>query len=178
MSKKLIMCEGPNEKKIIELLLTFNKLVFDSESLIGLVPYHARQLTSPVITPVLNMYQGDIEIMRIGDKQSDKLVIPHELKNRVKKISKYCTKPELEILLIINEGKYHQFIRSGKSKAKQFAKDNIVFHKRRYDNATSFYDDYYGDRIDCLVCNIREYKKLKKHSPDELFLADLLKDGI
>lgn len=85
MSKILIMCEGPNEKKIIELLLTFNKLVFDSESLIGLVPYHARQLTSPVITPVLNMYQGDIEIMRIGDKQSDKLVIPHELKKQSKK---------------------------------------------------------------------------------------------
>ena len=42
--KLLIMCEGPNELKIINILLENQKLKFTSDDLLGLVPYHLNAL--------------------------------------------------------------------------------------------------------------------------------------
>ncbi len=173
MSKLLVMCEGANEKKIIEMLLEENKLTFTTNDLIGLVPYHARQLSSPMIKLALSIYSGEVEILRVGDTQTDILTIPKELKKRIKSIKKYCTKPELEMILIINENQIKQF-NSQSISPKQFAKKNVVYNKRKYDNSTSFFSEYYKGRVDILASNLREYKRIKKHNSDELFLADLL----
>lgn len=175
MNKILVLCEGPNEKKIIDLLLEQNKLIFNEDDLIGLVTYHARQLNTPILMPVLSMYTGKFDIYRIGDKQSDALKIPKHLKHRITSITKYCTKPELEVLLLINEGIYRNYLRNGNNKPKQYAKNHVVYNRRKYDNSTSFYEEYYSHRIDALINNICQYKSLKKHDKDELFLADLLK---
>ena len=175
MSKLLVLCEGPNEKKIVELLLRDNRLLFNTEDLIGLVPYHARQLDSPVVQSALNMYSGPFDIYRIGDTQTDKLRIPGHLKSRIGSISKICTKPELEILLIINENLIHVWQRSGK-RPKDFAKKEIQLQRRRYDNSSQFYEEYYGRRIDLLIENLKEYKRTKRHDRDELFLADFIRE--
>lgn len=175
MSKLLVLCEGPNEKKIVELLLRDNRLLFNTEDLIGLVPYHARQLDSPVVQSALNMYSGPFDIYRIGDTQTDKLRIPGHLKSRIGSISKICTKPELEILLIINENLIHVWQRSGK-RPKDFAKKEIQFQRRRYDNSSQFYEEHYGRRIDLLIENLKEYKRTKRHDRDELFLADFIRE--
>ncbi len=67
--KYLIMCEGQNERELIRILL--------ENDLLGLTPYHARQINnSSIVKTELNMYTGEIEIIRVGDKQSDKLIIP------------------------------------------------------------------------------------------------------
>lgn len=174
MNKLLVMCEGSNEKKIIELLLENDKLKFKSDDLVGLVPYHARQLNSPIIRSALSMYNDRFDVLRIGDKQTDEMIIPRDMKHRVNSLQKYCTKPELEILLIINEGVYLDYLKS-KKMPKQYAKENIVYHKEKYDNSSYFYEHYYGNRVDELVNNIKEYKRIKKHQKDELYLADLLK---
>ncbi|WP_294218832.1 hypothetical protein [Pseudobutyrivibrio sp.] len=42
--KKLIMCEGPNELAIMKILLNNNMLIFSEDDLLGLTPYHARQI--------------------------------------------------------------------------------------------------------------------------------------
>ena len=175
MSKLLVLCEGPNEKKIVELLLRDNRLLFNTEDLIGLVPYHARQLDSPVVQSALNMYSGPFDIYRIGDTQTDKLRIPGHLKSRIGSISKICTKPELEILLIINENLIHVWQRSGK-RPKDFAKKEIQFQRRRYDNSSQFYEEYYGRRIDLLIENLKEYKRTKRHDRAVLFLADFIRE--
>ena len=39
------MCEGPNELEIMRILLENDKLIFGEDDLIGLEPYHARQIT-------------------------------------------------------------------------------------------------------------------------------------
>ena len=44
-------------------------------------------------------------MLRIGDKLGDELKIPREYKGKIKDIRKYCTKPELEMLLLISENK-------------------------------------------------------------------------
>lgn len=88
--KLLIMCEGPNELKLIELLLDNDKLKFDRDDLLDMRPFHARPLTSPQLKPALDAYHVELSIYRIGDKMSDDYTTclnlnnktPHYRKNR------------------------------------------------------------------------------------------------
>lgn len=176
--KYLIMCEGPNELEIIRMLLEHDKMVFTEDDLLNLVPYHARQIgNNAAVKTALNLYYGDVEVLRIGDKLNDELKIPREYKGKIKEVKKYCTKPELEMLLIISENMDSEFEKvKSKTSPKTFSKENVVYNRTRYDNSTAFYSYYYGERIDLLVNTIKRYKQLKgKHQKDELYLADLLK---
>jgi len=86
------------------MLLEENKLVFSEDDLLGLVPYHARQIASfSVVQLNLNMYQGQVEILRIGDKLNEELKIPRNYRDKIASVKKYCTKPEQEMLFIIAE---------------------------------------------------------------------------
>lgn len=176
--KYLIMCEGPNELKIIDILLDAGRLKLTRDDLLGLSAYHARQIkTSARVQAELRMYCGEVTVLRIGDKLNDKLCIPAEWKRHISRVEKYCTLPELEILLIISENLYYQFekVKSCK-KPKQFAKEEIIYHGVRYNNATNFYERYYGDDCDKLVNAIRRYKQLHHtHKNDEHYLAELIK---
>ena len=176
--KYLIMCEGPNELEIIRMLLEHNKLVFNEDDLLNLVPYHARQIAKSVaVKTALNLYHGEVHVLRIGDKLGEELKIPKEYKGKITEIKKYCTKPELEMLLIISEQKESSFEKVKSSMSpKTYSKENIIYNRTRYNNSTAFYREYYGDRIDLLVNTIKRYKQLKgKHQKDEFYLADLLK---
>lgn len=178
MEKLLIMCEGPNEREIINILLQNDCLKFTADDLLGLTPYHARQIKSSAsVRTELNIYPGQVKIFRIGDKQSDKLVIPAEYKNKITSISKYCTKPELEILFIIAEGleKDYEKVKST-MKPKDFAKKYISCGKRKYDNSTSFYSRYFGNNPSLLVDCIKKYHQHNgSHNKDEHYLDELLK---
>lgn len=178
MEKLLIMCEGPNEREIINILLSHDYLKFTEDDLLGLTPYHARQIkTSAQVRTELNIYPGKVKILRIGDKQSDKLIIPTEYKNKIASIEKYCTKPELEMLFIHSEGleKEYEKVKST-TKPKDFAKKHITCGKRKYDNSTSFYTDYFGNKPELLVSCIQKYHKHNgSHEKDEHYLDELLK---
>lgn len=98
--KLLIMCEGPNELKIINILLENQKLKFSSDDLLGLVPYHARQIkSSAAVKAALNLYPDEVHVLRIGDGQNEKLEIPSAYKDKITLVEKYCTKPELEMII-------------------------------------------------------------------------------
>lgn len=176
--KYLMMCEGPNELEIIRMLLEHDRLIYTCDDLLNLVPYHARQISSSAaVKTALNLYSGPVTIMRIGDKQNEKLKIPPRYKDQIVDIRKFCTKPELEMLLIISEGLVNEFEKVKSSVSpKTFSKDHIICNRKRYDNSTAFYRNYYGDDVEALVDAIKRYKQLKgKHGRDEEYLADLLK---
>ncbi len=174
--KLLVMCEGPNEKAIVDILLENNQLSFTPDDLLGLVTFHARQIqSSGVVKAELNMYPGKVKILRIGDVQNEKLVVPSVYKDKIIAIEKYCTKPELEMLLIISEGLTEEYDKVKSSvKPKAFAKKNVRYNRKKYDNSTEFYREYYAD-YKKLVDAIVEYKRVKgSHRKDEFYLADLL----
>ena len=103
--KYLIMCEGSNELQIINILLEHDKLILGRDDLVDLRPFHARQLKSTAIQTALGLYPGnDIKILRVGDSLNDPLKILKDMEHRFVGVEKYCTKPELEMLLIIAEG--------------------------------------------------------------------------
>lgn len=177
--KRLIMCEGPNELEIMRILLENDALVFTEDDLLGLTPYHARQIKSSTqVRLALNLYFGnDVLVMRVGDKQNDRLTIPADYKEKISAVEKYCTLPELEMLLIISEGLAREYekVKSTVS-PKEYTKEHIRFNRTRYDNSTQFYRDYYGADCGKLIRALREYKRIKgSHHKDELYLADLLK---
>lgn len=180
MNRILIMCEGPNEKKIMDILISNNCLYFTEDDLLGLTTFHARQISSSgQVRAELNQYPGKVDVFRIGDTQSDELTIPKDYKEKIGEVKKFCTKPELEILLIIAEGLYSEYDKVKSTvKAKTFAKNNIKLGKIKYNNSTQFYEEYFGTNIECLVRVINEYYhlKAKTHEKDELCLKDLLKD--
>ncbi len=177
--KRLIMCEGANELMLIKILLENDALIFTEDDLLGLNPYHARQIrTSSQVKLELNLYSGnDVMIMRIGDKQTDRLTIPADFKEKISQVEKYCTLPELEMLLIISEGLVKEFEKVKSTvKPKDFAKEHIECNGKRYDNSSQFYRDYYGSNCDKLISAIKEYKRIKgSHRKDQLYLADILK---
>ena len=179
MSKYLIMCEGSNELEIIRILLNSDLLTISSNDLIGLNPYHARQISGNAqVRTELNIYPGnDVVVIRIGDVQNEPLIIPKEYECKITEIKKYCTKPELEMLLIISEGMIDAFEKTKSTiTPKEFSKKHISYGRKKYNNSTEFYRLYYGERPQMLVDAIREYKRLRKsHKRDELYLADLLK---
>lgn len=176
---RLIMCEGPNELEIMMILIRYNKLIFGEDDLIGLTPYHARQIESNAqVRTELNMYPGhDVLVMRVGDVQNETFRIPEDYKEKITEVKKYCTKPELEMLLIISEGLVSEFEKTKSSVSpKAFAKKHIKCGRKKYDNSTQFYTDYYGSDPDKLVKAIKEYKRIKgSHKKNELYLADILK---
>lgn len=178
--KILVMCEGPNEKAVVNMLLDAGCLEFSEDDLVGLTVYHARQLTAPVIKTALSIYTGEFAVYRIGDSMTDKLPVPADYQGRIMGVRKFCTKPELEMLLIIAEGKESEFgkVKAGKHrmKPKDFCKANVVYNRKRYDNSTQFYRDYFGADIETLVRVIKKYKQTHgAHKKDEEYLADLLK---
>ena len=179
MKRLLVMCEGPNEKKIMDILLENGCLKFSEDDLLGLSIFHARQINdSGQVRAELNIFSGEVDVYRIGDKQNDKLIIPKDYKDKIKEVKKYCTKPELEMLLIIAEGleKEYEKVKSTMS-PKEFAKINIKCGKKKYDNSTKFYEEYFGENVDLLVKVIKDYHKIKgkSHEKNELCLVDLLK---
>lgn len=172
----LVLCEGNDEEVIINFLIDNNRLSFSRDDLIGQRPYAARSLSYPDVRDGLLEYGREVEVYRVGDTQKDKLTIPRELNQIVKpeKIYKICTKPELEILFIINEGLLDDYTKS-KLKASTFAKTHIKLNGLKYSKNTQFikeYLTYYG--IEKLIECIYEYKRIKKktHESDEKFLAD------
>lgn len=71
--KLLIMCEGPNELKVINILLENQKLKFSSDDLLGLVPYHARQIKSSAAVTATAPHRW---LKTIENKFADALRIP------------------------------------------------------------------------------------------------------
>lgn len=120
---------------------------------------------------VLDLFnrQDNIWVCQSNDKVA--------IKNKITLVEKYCTKPELEMLLIISENLADEYEKvKSKTKAKIFAKANIRCGKRKYDNSTAFYEEYFGPNCEKLVDAIKAYRQHNgSHKKDEHYLAELLK---
>ena len=160
------MCEGNSELYLINDLIKKGYIVFEHE-LLGDKPHHVRQLRQ--LSPLINSLPIDEEILvyRIGDTLTDKLSFDgFELRKEKMQVFKYCTKPEIEILIIINENLLEEYNKvSSKISAKSFIKP--------YMKKCSISDYFESHNV---VNSIKEYKRIKTHNNDEFYLADLLKD--
>lgn len=165
----VLACEGNSEVELMFQLMKDDQLIFDTNSILDGRPIHLRQ--PKLISPIINTLPPDANITfyRIGDTQKDEFDIScfGESRGNHIKINKLCTTPEIEILIIINEKMYDNYLKvKTKIRPKQFVKSYV-------ENFVSFKE--YVQTHNMLFA-IKEYKRIKKHKSGEGFLADIIKD--
>ena len=173
--KYLILLEGNTEKAFIELLISKGMFQIDTDEMLDLRPHQKRQI-DPALHALVRQLPPDekVCIIKIGDKLTDKLKIPKDIKDKIESEKKYCTKPEFEILIIIAEGLSDEY-KKVKSwiKPKIFAKQNIEYNGQRYSNTQAWINQYFINKD--MKSILKTYKERANHLKHELFLYDLVK---
>lgn len=165
--KYVLGCEGQSEVQLITDLLEKEALIFDKKDVLDRRPIHFRQPREIAALIETLPIKEEIVFYRIGDTQKDEYNLScfSARKNEIT-IVKVCTKPELEILIIINEGLYNQYL---KQKSYMMPKQFVKIYVDGYTNIR----DYLANHDLCFA--IKEYKRLKKNDKNEIYIADLLK---
>jgi len=111
-----------------------------------------------------------ITVYRILDSRREDFKLNKAYKSKIDVIN-IITAPEIEMLVIINEGKYLQYSKvKSKTKPSEFCKNTLKFSKVK---STEFITDYFSN-VDDLINAIFEYKRLSNIPSGEKCLADLL----
>lgn len=161
-------CEGNAEVYLIDSLIKRGHLLFNKNDLLDMRPIHFRQ---PIeIAPLIDILTKDTEITfyRIGDTQKEEYDFERfNVRKEHIKVIKLCTMPEIEILIVINEGLYDEYLKvKSKMMPKQFVKERI--------KSFSSFKQYVSEHD--MLFAIKEYKRIKKHKNGEGYLADILKE--
>jgi len=179
--KYLIMTEGKDELILINIFIEKSIFKYKKDQLLYETPFHARQLNDKraIINAIRQISPKErITNFRVGDKLSDKLTIPSDLKSKIEKVSKICTLPELEILIIINERMLSQF---EKVKSKQKASDFCCMHVKGFSKSSTWYEAYFEKLTGVeIVALLKKYKKqrMKSHHKDQFCLTKLIKNNL
>ena len=163
---KIVTCEGKCELYLANQLIDSGQFFLTRDEIFDNRVFHIRQLYS--IQSLINSLPctEEIDIYRIGDTQKDKYnLTPFKLRKKYIHIHKICSKPEIEILIIINEDRILDYQKSGLS-PKEYVKTNLpdCYDFKKYIESHN------------MLLSIKEYKRIKKHKDDELYLIDFIKE--
>ncbi len=177
-----IICisEGSAEEVIIKKLFYQNKLIFKPNDLYGdnstIKSFSRTRQGKKFARENLEMDYGDnhINIIRVLDSKKEAFILGKIYDSRIKtfniRIFNILTRPEIEMLVIINEGHYDNYTnKHGSVKPNIFCK-NVL--KIKDVKSELFIKNYFED-INVLIKCIENYKHL--HSTNEEYcLFDLL----
>lgn len=161
------MTEGTTELAFLDVLLEKHILKFDKEELLMEEMYNSRQIDGEIIGFIqILSYQDKVFIYRVGDGLKDKLTIPTTiLPEKIAGIVDISTTPEFEILFILNENLYDEFLKvKSNTKASSFYK----MYNKRYKKQYKFVYDYFSklskeEIINLIDLYVRKHgKTLKK----------------
>ena len=163
------ICEGTAEQIIIDLLLDNDKLIFSREELLEHEVLRCRSGKKFEEQYLRKGFTEQITVFRILDSRRENFKISKAYMPKVKVIN-VITAPEIEMLVIFNEGKYTDYKKSGK-KPSEFCKANLKFSDVKN---SDFVKKYFSD-VDVLIKAIHEYKRISDIKANEITLADILK---
>jgi len=163
------LAEGAAEQAVMDILLDHDLLIFKREDLIDRKVLRFRSAEKFEQRYLRKGFSGPITIYRILDSRRENFSVSRAYRHLVKVIN-VITAPEIEMLIILNEGCYEHYKRSGQ-KPSEFCKSILKLKEvKNYD----FVKNYFSDP-DVLVYAIREYTRISKIRKDEDTLQDLLK---
>ncbi len=165
------ICEGGAETAIMNTLLDNSLLTFDRSQLIDESVLPRVSVNDFQKRYLRQEFEQKIYILRVIDSRSEQFNIKEPYSCQVEKVINVITAPEIEILLIVSEGKYDDFQRSNISKPSDYCK-NLFKHKNI--KSQKFVSEYF-ENPDHLVGTIRRYHHLHKQKNNEASLYDLLK---
>lgn len=163
------ICEGAAERAIIEILLDADKLIFSWDRLLeedliqcrGAKNFEARYLRKG--------FTEQITVLRILDSRREVFNLSKAYVHKIKVVN-VITSPEIEMLVIFNEGRYSEYKKSGK-KPSDFCKEELRLPKVK---SYSFIKSYFSD-VNDLTAAIGEYRRVSAIPKGEYSLFDILK---
>lgn len=168
------ICEGGAERAILDLLLDHHKLIFERADLIEEEVLRCRKGKEFEERYLRKGFAGKITVYRILDSRKEKFKLSKVYEPKVDIIN-VITAPEIEMLMICNEGKYQDFERQKRKKPglkpSEYCKVSL---KKKNVKDYSFVKEYFG-KIEVLIHALHEYRRISKVRGDEKTLWDLLR---
>lgn len=166
---KACICEGAAESAIIDILVDNDLLIFSRREMLDESVIRCRSAKRFEERYLRKGFDDQISVVRILDSRREEFRLSKAYAHKIDVIN-VITAPEIEMLIIHNEGAYEQFKRSGK-KPSDFCKIDLRMHDvKSYD----FVKEYFSDP-DTLVRAIKEYRRTANIPNGEYTLLDLLK---
>lgn len=163
-------CEGKAEQAIIDLLLDADALIFKRVDLVGKKCTMIRSASRIEEEYLHTAYNRPVVILRILDREKEKFNLRPLYKKQYAVFS-ICTKPEIEILHIIHEGKWTEYKKQNKLKPSEYFQK---LHGGELTKSENFIKNYY-DSVDDLIAAIHEYHRISAYK-DIYDLSNLLKE--
>ena len=163
------ICEGAAENAIIDILLDNDLLIFAREDMLEEEVIRCRSGKKFEETYLRKGFIDKVSVIRILDSRRENFKISKAYAPKVDVIN-VITAPEIEMLVILNEGKYREFKKS-KKKPSEFCKEDL---KLAGVKSYGFVEEYFRDPS-ALVSVMREYHRISKVQRKEYTLIDLLK---
>ena len=164
------ICEGGAETAIIDILLDNDLLVFSRSQLIDETVIR-RTSVKKFETRYLRLeYDQRVVIIRIIDSRSESFTLSPAYSKQIEVIN-VITAPEIEMLIIVSEGKYADYCRSNIKKPSDYCKQVLRIQNVK---KQSFIRDYFANPH-LLIESIKEYNRIHKQKNNEASLYDIIK---
>lgn len=169
------ICEGGAERAILDLLLDGHKLIFEREELIEEEVLGCRSGREFEKRYLRKGFSDKITIYRILDSRSEKFNLSKAYESKID-VKNVITAPEIEKLIICNEGKMKDYERESRKnhnlKPSTYCKSFLKYSDvKRY----GFIINYFSD-MDVLLNALYEYRRISKIKTKEMTIVDLLKN--
>lgn len=166
---KACICEGSAEAAIIDILVDNNLLIFTREEMLDEKVIRCRSAKNFEERYLRKGFDEPISVVRILDSRRERFNLSKAYAYKIDVVN-VITAPEIEMLIIHNEGAYERFKHSGR-KPSDYCKINLHMRNvKTYD----FVKEYFGNPK-TLVDAIQEYRRVANIPKGEYSLADLLK---
>lgn len=168
--KVAVICEGGAETAIMEMLLDADRLIFKEDDLFYDEIIRCRNAEKFEQRYLKVRLSYKLTIIRVLDSRRENFKLSRPYCDDIDVIN-VVTAPEIEMLIILNEGKYDQFKKSGK-KPSEYCKQ--IFKNENIKSRT-WVKEYFKN-IDDLIQSIRMYDRVSDVRMGEYTLLDLLKN--
>ncbi len=164
------ICEGGAERVILDMLLDHNRLIFSRKELLEEEILKLRRGKDFEDRYLRREFHGKITVYRVLDSHREKFKIGKAYQNKVDVIN-VITAPEIEMLIICNEGKYKDYVKRKNMSPSEYCKTVLGM---KYVKSIAFVERYFAD-IYVLEKSLFGYKRVSKMRKGEKTIWDLLK---
>jgi hypothetical protein len=166
---KACICEGAAEAAIMDILVDNELLIFSRDEMLDESVIRCRSARRFEERYLRKGFDDQISVIRILDSHREEFRLSKAYQHKIDVIN-VVTAPEIEMLIIHNEGAYEQFKKSGK-KPSDFCKADL---RMRDVKSYDFVQTYFSNS-EKLIWAINEYHRVANIRKGEYTLFDLLR---
>ncbi|WPH54706.1 N-6 DNA methylase [Lacticaseibacillus paracasei] len=167
-----LIVEGSAELALLTLLLDNHLLKFERTDLLEHDLLRTRSASQFQKLHLNQAMDKQVHVYRILDSRKEKFKLSPAYQKRVSKVEELYTRPEIEVLYILNEGKYAHFKRS-KLKPSEYVRHELTTMPKGSIKSRKYVTQYWQTQLDDLVKVIREYARVSTDPFDQTLAAIL-----